>query len=259
MTVEAALIIPIFLFCFLNLLSVIEMYRLHANITASLWKNGRMLTQYSYLYQKDANKDQLVDFAVSELFTEVYVKKQIEKEFSNCQNAQMVLKGGMTGISLTGSSISGRDDLIKLYAYYQAVPFPAMYYGKTVRQSACFYGHTWTGYDLAPKPETEEEGEEYVYVAETGTVYHRNRYCTYLNPGIKEIPAGEKENKRNRNGEKYRRCPMCKPIEAGPCYYITPYGETYHSSPGCRALKRTIYRIRLSEAGDKNGCSKCGR
>jgi len=258
MTVEAAFIIPFFLFCFLNLISIIEMYRLHANMTASLWKTGRILCQYSYLYQPGSQENVLVDKAVSGLFSEIYIKAQIKADLARSQKAELVLKGGVESISLAGTSVMDKsDDIIELHAAFQAVPFLAAYPGHAVRQEASFYGHTWTGYALTGQTEETEKEDEYVYITETGSVYHRNRHCTYLNPGIIKIMAEETESKRNLSGGKYEKCPLCKPTKQSKILYITPYGEAYHSSEQCSALKRTIYQIRFSEVGSRDGCSKC--
>ena len=46
MTVEAAIVLPLFLFFFLNLMSSIEMIRLHGNLQLALWETGNRMTVY---------------------------------------------------------------------------------------------------------------------------------------------------------------------------------------------------------------------
>ena len=52
---EAALVLPLFLILFMNLLSIMEVYRIHSSIAASLWEEGRKTAEYLYL--KNAAKE----------------------------------------------------------------------------------------------------------------------------------------------------------------------------------------------------------
>lgn len=260
MTLEAAIILPLFLFVFLSLLSVIEMYRLQANISASLWKTGRSLSQYGYLYQNKPTEQPLVDKLASIAFSESYVKGRLEEDLQNSPGATLVLKEGSSGIVLLGSSLMEADsDIINLKAYYVAQPLCRMYAGMSFLMQTEYYGHAWTGYDLSGRSgNNKEETEEYVYVTQTGTVYHTNRNCTYLNPSIRAASADTLAEERNDSGEKYTACPVCKPQQDKQTFYVTRYGEVYHASLNCPVLKRTIFRIRKSEVGDRGLCSKCG-
>lgn len=102
--------------------------------------------------------------------------------------------------------------------------------------------------------------KEYVYLAQNGNVYHRNRECVYLNPGIRKIIYKELSGKRNRSGGKYKICRICcdeENLTGLATVYITPYGDCFHSQRGCSGLKRTIRRIALSKVGHLPPCSKC--
>lgn len=119
-----------------------------------------------------------------------------------------------------------------------------------------YYGHAWIGYMLSGSSEKQEE--IYVYITETGTVYHKNRGCSYLNPSIHSVSSGMLESLRNRGGGIYYACPLCADRRIRGNYYITDYGTNYHTSVNCSGLKRTIYEVKLSEVGGKGACSKCG-
>ena len=43
-------------------------------------------------------------------------------------------------------------------------------------------------------------------------------------------------------------------------YYVTEYGECYHSRLGCSGLKRSVKRMTINEAvaGGYGVCSRCG-
>ncbi len=114
----------------------------------------------------------------------------------------------------------------------------------------------WTGYD----PGEESNDEEYVYIAKTGRVYHKDINCTYLNPSVSAVNKGKIKDKRNLGMGKYHPCQKCGDCDCG-VYYITDYGDVYHSMVTCPALKRSISRKTLREAKEAGygACSKCGR
>ena len=51
-----------------------------------------------------------------------------------------------------------------------------------------------------------EEQEEYVYITENGTVYHRERNCTHLTLSIELAGKDEVGQLRNESGGKYYPC-----------------------------------------------------
>lgn len=102
--------------------------------------------------------------------------------------------------------------------------------------------------------------ERYVYITENGSVYHFDKGCVYLNPGIQSMRYSRVEEQRNRSGGKYKSCKSCcrgADITGMRVVYITPYGDSFHLDKGCSGLKRTIRKILLSKAGGMPPCSKC--
>ena len=49
MTVEAAVVLPLFLFFFINLGCAMEMIRLHGNLQLALWNTGNKMCVYGYI------------------------------------------------------------------------------------------------------------------------------------------------------------------------------------------------------------------
>ncbi len=114
----------------------------------------------------------------------------------------------------------------------------------------------WTGYDVMNSSVTNEE-EEWVYITPTGSAYHKNPNCSYLNPKIYSAVSSKIGGYRNESGEIYRQCESCRDITlTGICFY-TEYGNRYHSTLNCSGLKRTIYSVLLSEVEGRHLCSKC--
>ena len=54
MTVEAAFVLPLFLFLFVNLGSALEMIRLHGNLQLALWETGNRMCVYGHLVGDEA-------------------------------------------------------------------------------------------------------------------------------------------------------------------------------------------------------------
>lgn len=115
----------------------------------------------------------------------------------------------------------------------------------------------WTGYDVTGNSGVTGE-EEWVYITPYGESYHRSRDCRYLNVKVHAALVEELNSYRNKSGEKYYPCENCgNGSRNGICFY-TDYGNRYHLSPSCSALKRTVQTVRFSEVGSRHACSYCG-
>lgn len=228
MTVEASIILPIFMMLFMNLLSVIEVYRIHSSVAASLWEKGRAMSLSG--------------------------QRQIVKNLESFSVWEKIVEGGKAGFWVSGAA--EENGVIRIDCSYRIHPLFTFLTPVSKELENHYYGHAWIGYIHSGEADTEEE--TYVYITETGTVYHRNRGCSYLNPSIRCIQAGEVESLRNKGGAIYYACPLCDGLRTTGNYYITDYGTNYHTSVGCSGLKRTIYEVKLSEVNGKGACSKCG-
>ena len=255
MTFEAALILPFFLFVVMNLLSITEMYRTHAAVTASLWKSGRQMALYGYLYDKLELDEYALDLN-SVTISESYVRLNLKSDLERNGSGRVVLGDGTTRISLIRSQLMTEKDRIRLRADMVMTPPCSLYPGQAVLATALYTGHAWNGYKVSGYVLSEYQ-ETIVYVTETGTVYHKKRDCSYLNPSIETVDASLIGDRRNDGGGIYHPCEICHP-QGGDTYYITKYGTVYHGSLQCSGLKRTVYAVKMSEVGDKTPCSKCG-
>ena len=116
-----------------------------------------------------------------------------------------------------------------------------------------YYGHFWNGYTVGG----EINEEEYVYVAQNGEVYHVDRECTHLMLSIKQVSLQEACAGENREGEKYRACDVCCDGLTLGQVYITEQGDCYHYRKSCLGLKRTVYKMTLSQVEAYRACSRC--
>lgn len=259
MTVEASLILPVFIMLFMNLLSMIEIYRIHSNVATTLWEEGRKTAKYLYLTETAGEvyegSEEIDASRLGMLLASLSGRGQIIKNLEHYPIWEKVVSGGKGGFLVLGKTED--NGMVSIDCSYRIHPLFTAFtpVSKEIENHYC--GHAWIGY----VPVGGEEGgqkETYVYITETGTVYHKNRSCSYLNPSIRNISAGELENIRNKGGAIYYACPLCDgKVISGNCY-ITDYGTSYHTSITCSGLKRTIYEVKLSEVGGRGACSKCG-
>lgn len=255
MTVEAAFIFSLFLIAVLNLFSTLEFIRLQSSMEAAFHQVGKKMMIYGYAYEKSGL--QLEEYPLaSVLFSYSYVKANVEQYAGREYLDNTVLKDGRAGIFYGQSKIMEEDyiDLVALYEVNGVFSYPGL---KSIPMYNRIYGHVWNGYNVEKQAAAGEE-EIYVFITQSGTVYHRNRNCTYLNPSVEAVYYETVKEKRNIGGEKYYACERCGD-KGKTVVYITEQGNRYHASLECSGLKRTIYAVKLSEVGERPPCSKCGQ
>ncbi len=177
------------------------------------------------------------------------VRKNIKKNSA----AERYIRSGRLGILLVHSDFSG--DYIKLQADYR-LRFPFGLFGrrdiKVTQRLTC---RKWTGRGKKPDLDTE-----IVYITPAGSVYHKNRSCSYLNPSVNGADLERVDSCRNESGGKYYPCESCmKQLSGRGTVYITKYGNRFHSRRDCNKIKRTVQAVFLPEAAGRAACSKCKR
>lgn len=273
MTVEAALLLPLFLTLFLQLMSATEMVRLHGNVQAALWENGGMLTLAEYVRMldldgggergnKEDSQESILWKAGKEALTEAGIKSWLVREIGAEYLEESPLSYGAEGIALWESSWQG--DLIDIKVTYQVSPFfrfPGM---RSFRMANRYYARAWTGYDVE-RIEAAGEGES-VYVTTYGQVYHVNADCSYLKRQIEIVEKEQLEEMMNRNQVRYSICELCKKRGQedqtiwSDVRYITPEGKKYHLEMSCSVLRRIVQSMTKQEAMAKYPpCSNCSR
>lgn len=260
MTLEAAMVLPLFMFFFLNLLWIIEIYNLQGTLQMALRECGREMSVYAYAYDRIVQEEEdegLEAFIENITFSYLYVKNRVETLAGREYLEKAPVRGGSAGLVYADSSILQKGDIIDLVVSYQAIPFievigfePGWFYVR-------YYGRAWTGYDVTKEGSSTEE--RYVYVAEHASVYHLDRECSHIRLSISEKPLQQVYTLRNESGECYKACERCI-SGTESMVYITDFGNCYHSLQGCSALSRTIRKIPLSQAQALyKACARCGR
>lgn len=257
MTVEAAVVLPVFLVVLISVLYMAHIFLVQLSLIGPLHETGRRLARDLYLYELTEEKGREEPSVLQELLVKtmsvtaakaVFVKL-VGKEW--LENAG--IDGGSAGISFARSVIPDEEKMIDLVIQYRMqipfhlIPLP----GFAVTQRCRVHG--WVGYDPAAE---EDEKEQIVYVTETGKVYHLYLTCSHLHLSIRPVGYWEIEGLRNSSGAKYYPCEKCGAVHTDTVY-ITDDGNRYHSCISCSGLKRGIREIPISEAGELPLCSRC--
>ena len=105
MTVEAALVLPLFCFFVISMGNAIEIIRLHGNLEVALWNAGRQIGVYGALPEgQQGSADHRLE-AVAVSYT--YVKEQIEEQLGEEYLETSPLDGGSDGLQFLESDIEG--------------------------------------------------------------------------------------------------------------------------------------------------------
>lgn len=259
LTVEAALVIPIFLFAILNLYSFMEIFEMQMCMEAALHQTAKEMAVEGYAYSQVGQRQMTQSLPVQVAFSESYVRGKVNKLVTRERLNHSVIKKGSRGISYSLSKIMVKDR-IELTAVYEIAPRFTMVPFSHVHTFTQAKVRAFTGYDPSMEGRGSREEEVYVYVTDTGTAYHMDRGCTYLKLSINLITKDDLAAARNQEGGKYKACRYCKSGKSeGNLFLITNQGNKYHTSVSCQGLKRTVRAIPISEAGGYHACARCGK
>ena len=239
-TVEAALVVPIFLLALLVFLGFFPLLLIQTQVNAALQYTARIM---AVSYQDEEEEVSIVSLAEGILLFRSYLGEHgLSEDF---------LENGVNSISLSNTDLSG--EYVQLVANYE-VELPTGFWGiDSLPVEQCVSAKKWTG--AGSDSSDGEEDTEYVYITPSGSVYHTTTSCPYLSLSTRSVSYSSLSSLRNSNGNIYSAC-SCYGGES--IVYVTNYGTLYHGSLSCSYLKRTIYKVKLDAVGDRSACSKCG-
>ena len=274
MTIEAAIVLPLFLFFVIAFSYFLIILSLQADIQLRMEEASRQIGTLAYfaihsegtltntdvedVSEEDGGSAGILSVGINPLS----IKALILKDGLTDKVNHSRIKGGTSGVYVYHSSYdmkSGILDIVLNYTY--DIPFLPDSIGdiRFVQRSR---SHVWTGKELKDTSHNggESEGEgRTVYVTPYGTVYHLSTECHYLDLSVHEVSAAEVEDIRNKDGGKYYMCSdCCKKGHSYDSVYVTDYGTNWHSDLHCTGLKRTVEEIDISEVGNMHACPKCG-
>lgn len=274
LTVEAALVMPVFLYFMLAFLYFIQIFTVQEQIQSAITKMGLNLSKTAYIFRDfpsledtlsfdfsifdnefDVNLINLADNLASGSALKLYAGKYLDTN----QIKHSCIKGGFDGISFDGSSLLSSEDYIDIIVSYKIELPIKTFIMDNLQIAQRVKLHKWTGYEVAAVYQTKEvEEDSIVYITDTGSVYHKAESCTHIKLSVTAV-IGIPTGLRNDNGGKYTSCETCceGDEDSVATFYITSDGTKYHSRRDCPNIKRTVKEIKLSEVGNRTPCKRC--
>lgn len=243
LTLEAAVIIPLLASFFVSILFFFRIMQVQLVVQKALDDTGRKMAVYMSIGEEKWS--QATGITLS--------KALLSKELKGNRIVEKYVDGSSLGISLAESELEG--DHVDLFAVYH-IRFPVRLLNRMdIRVVQRVKSRKWTGWHIGGQ---NGEDDIWVFITETGTVYHTMETCTHLTLSITSVEIQKIPEMRNEGGGKYQECHLCEPQnENQKRVYITNQGDRYHYDLNCSGIKRTVSMIRLSEAGNRRMCSKC--
>ncbi|WP_310602223.1 TadE/TadG family type IV pilus assembly protein [Anaerosporobacter sp.] len=284
-TVEAALVLPIFIFAMYVFIFLMQVLYVQEEIQQGLLQTARYCEKIGYVHdyiinydvdtensvevnsslEKQSKKDdtnrsttnmqEVATYLITSGLMQGKFAEEVEREVIN----HSCIVGGMQGLNFLLSSYDIENNIAEITLQYKIhLPIGLVIIDDfLVTQKAkvrVFVGLRCVG------EEEETSDDDCVYITETGTVYHESKDCTHLVLSISKIAQSTLDAQRNSFGAKYYVCEICKPdSKKQEYYYITKQGNRYHCNANCSGLKRTINVIKRSEVGNRRACTRCGK
>lgn len=262
-TVEASIVLPLFIFFFVNIMTAFNVIKVQSDLEAALHQTGSEISAIAYdlnagkKYLGVDGEDGGAGVIAAGGYT-LYAANKVKGYLGDSVNKSCVTDGAK-GLSFLSSRIMAGNDYVDIVVDYKVHPMIPLIGFKDFNVQSRYFGHAWTGYDNSGGGLPVDGGEEMVFVTEHGTVYHRDASCRHLKLDVRSIPYDRLPTERNKDGSVYYPCEYCAGKVGGGNVFVTDYGNRYHSSVSCSGLKRKIYTIPISEVGGRAPCSACGR
>lgn len=240
LTVEAAIVLPLYLIGMMTMISLIYMLKFYLVTAQAVVDVGQELAVSCV----DGH-----NIAISE------VEEQIISKINQNDTSYAFIKNGENGLLFDKSRLNDTEYL-EIVVDYVFIPLGINMFGLAelpICQRSLV--HIWNGYG---RGYLEYDEGEYVYITADSLVYHKNRECTYLRLSVRQVIAEEIESLRNKSGAKYYSCEICHSNLSDGILYVTSDGNRYHNRVSCGGLKRTVRAVRLQDIPERRPCSRCG-
>lgn len=240
LTVEASLVLPIFVFAALSVVYISQLILYEEKVQWALTRVAREASAEYAAWRKGVTVNP------------AYLTGKLK----------MYLNEDKLFVSMLRSRFDPKTDEMELIADYQVtVPFPVPS-ARRLAFTEQLHTRAFTGVETRLDDEGTGDDSVIVYITKTGTVYHRELSCTYLTLSISRVKYSDLEYMRSENGAKYYACEGCcrgRTFGKEEDVFICNYGDRFHSFQTCKNIKRSVQEIRLSEVGGRLPCSKCGK
>lgn len=255
MTVEAALILPLFLFGCVSLMMPFSIMNQERKVQAVLEMVTEDISQLAYGVQElEGRLPEGISIGET---GQAFMEQAAWTAYAEVQVRTHLNTQGIKGLSLLESQILEDQETIRLVANYRVIlPFPIFRMDSVARRNQS-YRRAWVGKEgESGSSDSDQETEALVYVGQNSTRYHESRTCHYLYNQWSQVAWEEVENCRNSSGAIYYPCARCGSGAAGTVY-IMPSGDSYHSTMSCSAVTAYVSVVKKSEVEHLGACSYC--
>lgn len=266
-TVEACLVVPLFLFFMLAMADMLMLFIADAHIHQSLAEAAGYTAQYAYLEEVLINKAGLEysgtadlnqrresslkavsekDSSLNTFINTAIVIQKFREYLGEDFYVEKIISGGKNGIIISVKPDADNPKIFIVRAAFCGRAEIPLIGNLTVPLTEQIRQKAFLGYS-----KEEQAADTYVYVTPTQSVYHTKRSCTHLSLSVHSASG-------SRKGD-YIPCRFCgKEALTDDTIYLTRTTNVYHTNSGCSGLKRTIKRIKKEEAAGLSPCSRCG-
>ena len=252
-TIEAAIIIPLFLFAAFSIFTLCNILQTKEIIYEGIQETAQYLAEYQYEYitlEEALSGSSQSGFAGTNTVT---AKLKLEGYIDDEEIVDKYVSGGMDGLIFKEAYFNSDDGYIYLNLQYDLKVNIPIIGNITWQETEQVQQKAYVG--LVSGDTNIDDEDIYVYITETGEVYHRSRQCYHISLTIIKVS----ENSLNTTYSGYEACELCaQGRDSSGNIYITETGNKYHYSIGCSGLKRTVMRVKLSDVTGMPACSECG-
>lgn len=257
-TVEAAWILPLFIFFSVTLMFPIEMINESRKVQTLLESACQQASQYAVLFVDGENYGEIEGL---KRYKEEFSSAAAVGAFVEAKVRQGLKNTRIKGISFLKSNILEDGETLDFIAEYK-ISLPFSIFGMAeVTMTSRSRRRIWIGDSKEENGEhgTHWEGEErLVYIGRESSRYHTDRYCHYLYNDLKPVSFDDAEKLRNSDGKRYRCCQVCgEKAKSRGIAYILPSGEAYHGSRYCSSLAAYVKAVPLDQVSSLGPCSYC--
>ena len=258
LTVEAALVLSMFLFLAYALFLPIRWLDTQRKVQTVVEQFCEDLSQYMYVAKKlnDASE------ADSWMETDSWVDPKIFSSGAAGLFIRGKVKERADDVTVNVAEVpDGENHICLELTYREKIPFfSVLSEGISVHTAA--RRRCWVGLDGKLKAAgngTETEAEEtMVYVGAGMGRYHLNPECHYISNQYESILVSEAAARRTSGGKKVTACSVyAGDCSSGDVVYVTAQGEHYHKSMSCRAMMSYVRKVPLREVEYLGCCSYC--
>ena len=274
LTVEAALVLPLFLFAMYLLILPLRMMdtaREMQQVCESVCQDAVQTLYLRSLTRKEApgNGGRPETEAEADTGKESEVRSSLNGGLTG--NAVGMAAAAMAGrragdgyvvhlLSLRSSVLGDGETVRVTLDYDYRLPFSVFGLG-SIHQSVTAVRRAWTGRTeggmTSASGGSGTEDSETVYVGKNSTRYHSSPSCHYLSNDLTAVSYESVSGERNSSGSKYHPCSRCAKGVTGGTVYISPSGTSFHTTESCSAITAYARPVPKSEVAHLGPCSYC--